>query len=52
MNKERQIPTAERQDWDKRKEGGGYSDKGGHKERSNANQPTHQEHWKKEEKKK
>jgi len=28
-----------------------YSDKGGHRERSIANQPQHKDHWKKEDKK-
>lgn len=30
----------------------GYSEKGGHKERSKENDPKHEKHWKKEKKKK
>lgn len=51
MRKERQIPTAEKADWSKVKDTSPYSGKGGHKERSIANQPNHLNHWKKEERK-
>jgi len=51
MSKERQPPPAEKADWSKVKDQSGYSDKGGHKSRSEANQPQHLNHWKKVERK-
>jgi len=50
MNKPESLGGAETDNYDKKPDPK-YCDKGGHKERSLANEPNHKDHWSKEEKK-
>lgn len=51
MNNPEHTPKDSEDKREYQKEKDHYSNKGGHKERSIANQPQHSTHWKKEEKK-